>query len=188
MAKPNRFWKAYMRPFWWNGMEWNRLAGTGVATAQKIVQRPTPFLSRLPLRGWEGFLQWTISPTITCVQASTHRPERPFYWKRNRNAKEITKSCCHRPNRDLVFRKIKEAPCSVNSIHHSQSGVPEFDLPNKNLVLEKIEDGTNPSQPASQCTAVGAWYRENKCNARCIVCKVTESYKKPGLKKGFLSC
>ena len=30
----------------WNGMEWNRLAGTGVATAQKIVQRPTPFLTR----------------------------------------------------------------------------------------------------------------------------------------------
>ena len=27
-------------------MEWNRLAGTGVATAQKIVQRPTPFLTR----------------------------------------------------------------------------------------------------------------------------------------------
>ena len=30
----------------WNGMEWNRLAGTGVTTAQKIVQRPTPFLTR----------------------------------------------------------------------------------------------------------------------------------------------
>ena len=29
-----------------NMMEWNRLAGTGVATAQKIVQRPTPFLTR----------------------------------------------------------------------------------------------------------------------------------------------
>ena len=27
-------------------MEWNGLAGTGVATAQKIVQRPTPFLTR----------------------------------------------------------------------------------------------------------------------------------------------
>ena len=29
-----------------DGMGWERLAGTGVATAQKIVQRPTPFLTR----------------------------------------------------------------------------------------------------------------------------------------------
>ena len=29
-----------------DGMGWDRLAGTGVATAQKIVQRPTPFLTR----------------------------------------------------------------------------------------------------------------------------------------------
>ena len=28
------------------GMGWDKLAGTGVATAQKIVQRPTPFLTR----------------------------------------------------------------------------------------------------------------------------------------------
>ena len=104
-----------------NGMEWNRLAGTGVATAQKIVQRPTPFLSRLTLRGWEGLLQWTISPTITCIQTSTHRPERPYYWKRNRNAKEVLKSSWHQPNRDLVFRKIKEASCSANSVHYSLS-------------------------------------------------------------------
>ena len=30
----------------WDGMGWDRLAGTGVATAQKIVQRPTPFLTQ----------------------------------------------------------------------------------------------------------------------------------------------
>ena len=29
---------------YWDGMGWDKLAGTGVATAQKIVQRPTPFL------------------------------------------------------------------------------------------------------------------------------------------------
>ena len=32
----------------WDGMgipSWDRLSGTGVATAQKIVQRPTPFLT-----------------------------------------------------------------------------------------------------------------------------------------------
>ena len=29
---------------------------------------------------------------------------------------------------------------------------------------------------------------KTECNTRCIVCKVTQSYKKPGLKKGFLSC
>ena len=53
--------------------------GTGVATAQKIVQRPTTFLPRLPPFGLAGLFQRTIFPTVTCVQSSSHRPERPYY-------------------------------------------------------------------------------------------------------------
>ena len=30
----------------WDGMGWDKLSGTGVTTAQKFVQRPTPFLTR----------------------------------------------------------------------------------------------------------------------------------------------
>ena len=51
--------------------------GTGVATAQKIVKRPTTFLPRLPPFGSAGLFQETIFPTVTCVQTSSHRPERP---------------------------------------------------------------------------------------------------------------
>ena len=106
----------------WDGINYRVLVSPPL---KRLFKGPPPSLLGIPLRGWEGFLQWTISPTITCVQASTHRPERPFYWKRNRNAKEITKSCCHRPNRDLVFRKIKEESCSANSVYHSLSQVTD---------------------------------------------------------------
>ena len=39
-------WTLTGRQALWDGMGWDRLVGTGVATALKIVQWPTPFLTR----------------------------------------------------------------------------------------------------------------------------------------------
>ena len=54
-------------------MGWDRLAGTGVATALKIIFGPPLPYSALALRGWEGLLQKIISPTAltSCLVPDT---------------------------------------------------------------------------------------------------------------------
>ena len=65
--------------YYWNGMEWNRLAGTGVAHRSKayFLAHSLP-CSAFRFAGWEGLFQRIISTTVTCVQTSSHWPERPL--------------------------------------------------------------------------------------------------------------
>ena len=61
-----------------DGMGWDRLSGTGVATALKIIYWPTPFLTRPEASRLGGLFQWRISSTAICVQTSSHWLERPY--------------------------------------------------------------------------------------------------------------
>ena len=63
-------------------------------------KRPTAFLPRLPPFGLAGLFEWTIIPTVTCVQTSSHRPERPNYITVYR----FGKGGCSQPQKDVVVR------------------------------------------------------------------------------------
>ena len=89
-------------------MGWDRLAGTGVATAQKIVQRPTPFLtqhSASPVgRGYSNEQSPPRSRAYRRIHTDRSDPiTNTIFMKCTGDHQESL------PNKDLVFGKIKDA-------------------------------------------------------------------------------
>ena len=108
--------------------------GTGVATALKIIQWPTPFLTR---------------PSASSVGRGYSKEQFPPQPQVNRRV--------HTGRSDPITNKKK----SIKKGTEVHQEIPSYTcctvtwLPKKNLVFGKIKDATNPSRP------VGAWYRKN---------------------------
>ena len=78
----------------WDGIYcgyWCRHRSKDCSKAHHLPSRASPF-------GLAGLFQRTISTTITCVQTSSHRPERPDYYI------QIWKGRCPSPQKEEVTR------------------------------------------------------------------------------------
>ena len=136
-------------------MGWDRLVGTGVATALKIVQWPTPFLTRHSAssvgRGYSNEQSPPRSRAYRRVHTDRSDPTILQYSDLRRYSK-LTASQ-QKPGVKET-RQGATLPKQVsgnlewdNMLMHWR--VPELHPPIKDLVCGKIKDATSPSQPVS---------------------------------------
>ena len=60
-----------------DGMGWDTLLVLVLPPLKSLLKGPPPSFPGLPPIGSAGLFQKANSPTVTCVQTSSHRPERP---------------------------------------------------------------------------------------------------------------